>query len=85
MPSRGMGRGKGDDLSRLDVPLVDQFVTLERTGMSNAFADSDCGEACAAMEMFFRKLPVPTLKDIREAIPGHQAYGQTTGPELAAY
>ena len=69
----------------LTVPLVDQFVTIERTGHSNAFADSDCGEACAAMELFYRDLPVPSLTEIRRAIPGHETYGQTDGPELAAF
>lgn len=69
----------------LTVPLVDQFVTIERTGESNAFADSDCGEACAAMELFFRDLPVPSLTEIRRDIPGHETYGQTDGLELAAF
>jgi hypothetical protein len=74
-----------DSMGVLNVPIIDQFVTIARTGAPDPFADSDCGEACAAMELYYWNLPVPSLSDIRNSIPGHRTYGQTDGPNLAEF
>lgn len=74
-----MGAANG---SMLGIPAWNQNRDPLPDGNEDPYHDSDCGEECAAMRIYYRtglELPAGVLRTL---IPGHGASGATTGPEL---
>lgn len=68
--------------SLLDIPTWDQNRDPLPDGQQDPYHDTDCGEECAAMRIYYRtgiELPAGIL---RQLIPKHQNTGVSTPQEL---
>lgn len=65
-----------------DIPAWNQNRDPLPDGQEDPYHDTDCGEECAAMRIYYRtgvELPAGVL---RELIPGHARRGETSGMDL---
>lgn len=68
----------------MDIPSWDQNRDPLPDGNQDPYHDTDCGEECAAMRIWYRtgiELPAGVLRTL---IPSKLDAGTTTGPELVA-
>lgn len=76
--------GTDSPLSLLSIPTWNQLSDPLADGEQDPYAESDCGEECAAMRIWYRRGIALPAGIIRQLIPDHQARGETTPAELVA-
>lgn len=70
--------------SLLLIPTWNQLRDPLADGEQDPFADTDCGEECAAMRIYYRTGIALPAGIVRQLIPGKQATGVTSAADLVA-